>query len=304
MRWFGSRARRALILFHNDYFGRDPAADPPAGCGECEFTSDRSRFREADAVVFHIPTLTDFNPLRKRPNQIWVAWSHESDVYYPQLQMPAFLKQFDWTATYRLDSDIPVLYLDPGVAEALRTPPAEKTGGAPAVLFTSNSWERSGRTAYVEELGRHIAIDSYGKHMRNKELPVDKGRPTKLETIARYKFTLAFENSVTQDYVSEKFYDPLISGSVPVYLGAPNIDEFAPGDDCFINAADFASPRHLADYLKTLDADTARYGDCLAWKQKPFRPRFLDLVESQRLDFRCRLCEKLRNIRRRSQPLW
>src|SRR4051794_7773034 len=114
MRWFARRARRSLILFHNDFFGRDPAADPPADCaGECEFTSDRSRFPEADAVVFHVPTLREFTGLRKRRNQIWIAWSYESDVYYPQLQMPGFLKQFDWTATYRLDSDIPVLYLDP-----------------------------------------------------------------------------------------------------------------------------------------------------------------------------------------------
>jgi hypothetical protein len=294
MPWFG-RNRRPLVLFHNDFFGRDPAANPPAECAsECEFTSDRARFPDADVVVFHVPTLTGLTGLRKRRNQVWVAWSYESEVYYPQLQMAGFLRQFDWTATYRLDSDIPVLYVDPAVAEALRTPPAGKSGEAPAVLFTSNAAERSGRTAYLEELSRHLATDSYGKHMRNKELPEDRGRQTKLDTTARYKFTLAFENSITRDYVTEKFYDPLIAGSVPVYMGAPNIDEFAPDDHCFINAANFASPADLADYLKTLDADTARYGEYLAWKQKPFRPRFLELVESQRLDFRCRLCRKLR----------
>ena len=116
------------------------------------------------------------------------------------------------------------------------------------------------------------------------------GRQTKLKTIAPYKFTLAFENSITRDYVSDKFYDPLIAGSVPVYRGAPNIDEFAPGDGCYVNAAEFGGPRELAEYLQMLDADPERYRAYLAWKDQPFRARFLELVESQRSDARCRLC--------------
>lgn len=38
---------------------------------------------------------------------------------------------------------------------------------------------------------------------------------------------MAFENVIAMDYVTEKFYDPLIAGSVLVYLGAPNIADFA-----------------------------------------------------------------------------
>jgi hypothetical protein len=32
----------------------------------------------------------------------------------------------------------------------------------------------------------------------------------------RYKFTLAFENTAQADYVSERWWDALIAGSVPV----------------------------------------------------------------------------------------
>ena len=39
------------------------------------------------------------------------------------------------------------------------------------------------------------------------------------------KFVLAFENSVCNDYVTEKIYDVFAAGVVPIYLGAPNIDE-------------------------------------------------------------------------------
>src|SRR6185503_6597714 len=117
-----------------------------------------------------------------------------------------------------------------------------------AALISSNM-DRSGRRTYIRELARHLPIDSYGKFMRNKSLPHDSWRPSKLEIISGYKFTIAFENSCTQDYVTEKFFDPLVAGSVPIYLGAPNVEEFAPGDHCFINAADFPDPKMLAEYL-------------------------------------------------------
>ena len=40
---------------------------------------------------------------------------------------------------------------------------------------------------------------------------------------ARYKFTLAMENYVCNDYVTEKLWRPLRLGSVPIVFGAPNV---------------------------------------------------------------------------------
>jgi len=39
----------------------------------------------------------------------------------------------------------------------------------------------------------------------------------------RYKFCIAIENSLAMDYVTEKVYDALAAGCVPIYYGAPNI---------------------------------------------------------------------------------
>lgn len=44
-----------------------------------------------------------------------------------------------------------------------------------------------------------------------------------LRLVAQYKFTLAFENAIGDDYITEKLWRPLIVGSVPVYLGSPSI---------------------------------------------------------------------------------
>jgi len=254
---------------------------------------DRDRAAGADVVVFHIPTLWHEPDPRKRRAQKWVAWSMESDVNYPRLADPAFMRRFDLTMTYRRDSDVWTPYLGVGMLDALRTPPQPKTPEAPAVYFASNDRDRSGRRAYVAALMEHLAVDSYGRSLRNRTVEQDDGRSTKLATIARYKFTLAFENSISLDYVTEKFFDPLLAGSVPVYLGAPNIADYAPGEHCYVNAADFAGPAELAAYLRHLQHDDREYARFLAWKTQPLRPAFVQLVEQTRRHPLCRLAELL-----------
>jgi Glycosyltransferase family 10 (fucosyltransferase) C-term/Fucosyltransferase, N-terminal len=229
-----------LLLFYNRYWDIDPAEGIAA-----EFTpgwilsSDPSRMEEADAVVFHIPSMFSWSAVHKHPGQKWVAWSAESDVNYPHLRNRAFMARFDLTMTYRLDSDVPVTYIDEWIYGQLRRPPVPKTENATAVIFLSSTRESSGRSSYIAELMKYIRVDSYGKWKPNRVLEQDTGRETKLDTIARYKFNLAFENSLSQDYVSEKFFDSLIAGSVPVYLGASTIETFAPSDHCYINVNEF-----------------------------------------------------------------
>ena len=284
--------RHRLILYYNpDWISLPP--EGPLSCEDCELTFDRSRFDEADAVVFHIPSLATERHLFKRPGQRWVAASMESEVNYPQLRNTDLMRWFDYTMTYRLDSDFPTPYFDRPLADVLRTPAQPKTEPAPAVYIASSAMNRSGRTEYVRELMRYITVDSYGRALQNRTFADDHGRETKLTTIARYRFTLAFENSIAHDYVTEKFFDPLIAGSVPVYLGAPNVADFAPGARCYIDTANFAGPRELAAELHRLASDECAYQEYLAWKTQPLSERFERLVERTRMHALCRLCAAL-----------
>lgn len=43
-----------------------------------------------------------------------------------------------------------------------------------------------------------------------------------LRFVGQYKFTLAFENAVCDDYITEKLWRPLIVGSIPIYYGSPS----------------------------------------------------------------------------------
>ena len=140
---------------------------------------------------------------------------------------------------------------------------------------------------------RYIKVDSYGRALHNRDLAEDDGRRSKLAAIARHRFDLAFENSICHDYVTEKFFDPLVAGCVPVYRGAPNVEEFAPGDHCYINAVDFASARELAEYLLHLAKNPAEYQAYFAWKERPLREGFLKKVEIAEKDPLHRLCEQI-----------
>jgi hypothetical protein len=304
--WEGRFSRpEALILFFNTMWGepRDPDAGPhPVGC---RLTGDRQRLHEAAAVVFHVPTL-DILPDHKPGGQLWVAWSLECEANYPRLRDPDFMRRFDLTMTYRLDADVVTTYADVGgttadLARALRTPPRPKPRENLAAMFISSTANQSGRLEYAAQLMRHLDVHSYGQVLQNRRLGVDRGRPSKLDLIASYHFTLAFENAVAEDYVTEKLFDPLIAGSVPVYLGAPNVERFLPGDRCLINTADFREPRELADYLLHLQRDQPAYTEYLAWKTRPFRPAFLSLLATQETPAFERLCRAVRQ-RRRGHP--
>lgn len=290
--------KERLILFYNTMFGEplDVPGDIPVGF---TLTVDRQFFTHADAVVFHLPEWKNgrryFMP-RKMPGQIWVAWSMECEENYRMLQNSSFMRRFDITMAYRLQSDVPVPYVDGSLRRALRQPVRSKLPHVPVVAFVSSGFNQSGRQQYIRELARWIPLDSYGKFMQNKILAKDQGISSKIETISQYKFTVAFENACGMDYVTEKFYQPLCGGSVPIYMGAPNIQEFAPGRHCFIDVRDFPQPKALAEYLILLANDNVAYHAYLDWKDHPYLDTFERLLMLTEKHPFIRLCERVQAL--------
>lgn len=74
------------------------------------------------------------------------------------------------------------------------------------------------------------------------------------------------ENSVTTDYVSEKVYDGLVAGCIPIYLGAPNIDSYIPDSNAIINYAKLGSAEALKAELEGLASDRDAYEQKFQWK--------------------------------------
>lgn len=143
---------------------------------------------------------------------------------------------------------------------------------APIVYIHSDCDTPSERDKYMAELSKYIKIDSLGKCLNTRPLPslledVSHFNHQKLRKIlARYKFTLTIENYGCDDYVTEKFWRPLITGSVPVYWGSPKIDDWSPNPNSVIKISDFATPKELAEYLNILLRNDSMYETHLTHK--------------------------------------
>ena len=74
--------------------------------------------------------------------------------------------------------------------------------------------------------------------------------------LGQYRFTFTLENFSFPGYVTEKIIDALVAGSIPVYLGAPDIEDFIPRG-AFIDLRDFPSPQDLESHLSALSETQA-----------------------------------------------
>ena len=124
----------------------------------------------------------------------------------------------------------------------------------------------------------------------------------KMLVAGHYKFFISLENTILDDYVTEKFYEGFLTDAVMVYLGAPNAERYAPAPGSFVNALDFEGPAALAEFLTALAGDEARYGAYQAWKRgRPVRvsegfaaSMRQDLMHLDEDSMLCRLCELVR----------
>ncbi|CAF4372515.1 unnamed protein product [Rotaria sp. Silwood2] len=101
----------------------------------------------------------------------------------------------------------------------------------------------------------------------------------KLTLSSEYLFTIAIENSLGYDYITEKLWHPLIAGSVPIYLGAPNVEDWLPCEtDCIIDLRKFTTPKDAAVYIKSIATNRTLYESYHQWRNRPVRKKFQDML--------------------------
>jgi len=78
---------------------------------------------------------------------------------------------------------------------------------------------------------------------------------SKFDVLGDYKFCFCFENIYDiEGYITEKIFDCFFSLTVPIYLGANNIDFFIP-KNTFIDFRDFNSIEELHNYIYSMKKD-------------------------------------------------
>lgn len=263
-------------------------------------STDRRQLPYADVVVFHLPDLCNCmneDKIIKQRGQMWVAWSLECEENYPWMKNKEFRDYFDLWMGYHLNDDIIYSYYQANYEKKLKETPLCIRENK-VCMFISSDFNKSHRKEYLAELMKHIEIDSYGKLYNNKRLEKDEGKESLLKTISRYKFVIAFENSIAEDYVTEKFYNPLLAGTVPIYKGAPNVGDFIPGEKCFFDVNLFSTPKELAEFIKECYKDKKLYMQYHEWRKKPVLYSFKEKLEKIQTSPFARLCNKIQEIKR------
>uniref|UniRef100_A0A1B6D299 Fucosyltransferase n=2 Tax=Clastoptera arizonana TaxID=38151 RepID=A0A1B6D299_9HEMI len=252
----------------------------------CTLTSSKAESQEADAILYkdHFS-----HPGHKRHGkQVWILYFLECPYHTQHVK---FNDVINWTATYRRDSDIVApyekwVYFDENIKEypgPMRDFVGNKTHKV--AWFVSNCGARNGRLQYAQELGKYIQVDIYGACGKHR-CPRSMGDKCFEMLDEKYKFYLAFENSNCKDYITEKFFvNGLGHNILPIVMGARPEDyaRSAPTNS-YIHVDDFESPKHLAQYLNTLDKNDDLYNSYFKWKGTG------EFINTR---FFCRLCALL-----------
>ncbi|XP_057368513.1 alpha-(1,3)-fucosyltransferase C-like [Daphnia carinata] len=255
----------------------------------CLFTADMSLIHLSDVVLLRIDVLEDM-PLNRLPHQRFVFLHIESPISTKLSIMdnPRFrYNYFNWTMTYRRDSDIFLRDYYGSVMphnsmkgnnifertkiqnESIGKEVMDNDTDLAAIIrgkkkmvawFVSHCSTLIRREEYARQLGQYVPVDIFGNC--TKECPTDCDEMLRKD----YKFYLAFENSWCPDYVTEKFIRPLFYHAVPIVLGGADYSHFAPPHS-YINARDFGSPKELADYLILLNNTETLYTSYFDWKK-------------------------------------
>jgi len=142
-----------------------------------------------------------------------------------------------------------------------------------AIAYVNSNCDTStGRDELVKEMADllkplGIPLHSFGACLNN--MPRTKRSESKIDTLRRYKFCVAIENSKDRHYVSEKVYDAYVAGCVPIYFGAPNVLDYVPHADAIIDLRALGGASQTANEIERLAADEEAYAAKHAWRDRP-----------------------------------
>lgn len=297
--------------------GRDPFFKYRCPETRCYATADRDHLDSVDkydAILFHQRSF-DFKdlPAKRSQHQRYIHWIIES-AQYLYMDIHQLDGIFNWTMTYRRDSDF---YLPYGRFHQVRDhPPAgspeldryikefgrknkhlarSATGNRTnlqAAWFVSHCATQARREKYAKSMEKYMDIHIYGDCSRgpNKHsCPRTRESDCYAMMEKNYKFYLSFENSICDDYVTEKYFNILGMDVIPLSFSGGNFTAMGAPPHSAINVLDFKSPKHLVSHLEKLHRHDELYAEYFWWKDfYVVRNRMEDRAQAY-----CDLCQKL-----------
>jgi alpha-1,3-fucosyltransferase len=321
--WSGA-SRSEMTIFGT---GHDTFVHHGCPVSDCEIVNSPQQYPgrpldSYDAIIFNF---NDEFVMKKRPvfnrlpHQRFIFFTQEAPPAIEYLDISGYKNYFNWTMTYRMESDVPLLYgrilpkpSAPKTSQEIKAKIRESTKKLTLMkrkgmgkkkklvaAMISHCTTKSRRETYISQLKKHVKVDVFGTCNEGEvEQNCDpdelvSSNPECYDMLeSNYKFYLSFENSICPDYVTEKFFKIMrLRDIVPVVYGGANYAKLAPKHS-YIDALHFR-PQQLAAYLKTLAENETLYNEYLWWKDDYIVEAGLE--QMVRTSF-CDLCLKLHQV--------
>ena len=117
------------------------------------------------------------------------------------------------------------------------------------------------RNHFFDKLSQYKTVDSGGGFRNNVGKPVSD----KLKFLANYKFSICFENSKTQGYISEKLSDAFEAGTIPIYYGDDTVLELL-NKRSYIHVRDENEFDEKIELIKKIDQNDTLYQEVIREK--------------------------------------
>ncbi|CAH1780067.1 unnamed protein product [Owenia fusiformis] len=273
----------------------------------CVSTFDKSKLLESAAVVIHVsdPHIDQLHPVlpgERHHHQRWVLFTMEPPQNM-RTDLSSYNNIFNWTATFRTDSDIPVYY---GRKVEHNNTNLELIYKNQTILdkekprlvawVASNPLAHSNRMRLVRELQSHMEVDVYGgvsQLYKHNDLSCVKNTEKCDHLLRQYKFYLALENNNCRDYITEKFWYALERGNIPVVTGGDWFKKQAPPFS-YIDTRSFSSTKSLAKYLIRVANDVDLFNKYMQWRHS-YRIVDTNTHTGVLRQWGCDLCKALNN---------
>lgn len=161
------------------------------------FVSDKRDYPDRDEYIETLLPMLYSGRGEMDSREEW-DWSYRlKEKKYPKSKPISIIVRKDYSSYYNQ-------FVNPVTSKInyqLRTDLGIQLSSNPDIDIYGTYWEKNGSNIKGEVWNKHVGLDDY-------------------------MFSIGCENSIQKNYVSEKFWDIILTDGIPVYLGCNNINDY------------------------------------------------------------------------------
>ena len=267
----------------------------------CLMTFNKSEAPISDAVIINLRNAPAPLTFKRPRDQVWIFIQHEPTAAYSRRLFQGMQNSFNWTMTFSEQSDLPLPYGTLKLKSIDTMPQRDylaisKNKTTDALWIVSHCPVWSNRKKYVDILKQYVNIDILGKCGRKW----DCGKRHNHEAgdcfsilNSTYRYYLAFESALCNEYITEKFYENYKYDIIQVMRASNSKHRSIRIDkNVYVNTADFKNVHDLGRYLQTLNLDKEKYAKMLSEKDRYEAVPYVELLKERV----CEICMRLNKL--------